>query len=330
MSRSPARSHPHRDADFSRDVLEELYSYPRKRAAVAWGLWIFLGWAGAHRFYLNREFTGLAMLFTGGGALLWWIVDAALVGRMLRAYNVDQELREAEGRPPRELDAMPPLDQVELEGAPEWARAWRARSRTRRWIRLAGDVLVLLLATSLLGSEVFETEGALEAAVAVLLLAGLTAMGPGPAWLDDLPVGYDLQRWIHRLRLFYRHNPPGSPILLVLRPVTAFLTAPFRARDRAEVRLYVELGAAFTAFFLLLEVVPEIVVPALLPGREVSLAGFAAGWVGEVFVTFFLVYAFATPVGAILTRHLLLEDSHRLPRLLAGLTLLSLVAGTLG
>jgi len=318
-----------RDADFSREVLRELYDYPRKNRTVAWVLWAFLGWAGAHRFYLNREFTGLAMLFTGGGGLLWWGVDAFLVDRMLRNYNQDQALRKAEGRPPRELDGMPPLDEAELSGTPVWVETWRARGPTGRGLRFAGDLLVLWIATAALGGMVGQREGALEAATAVLLLAGLTAMGSGPDWLDDLPGTRALQRWIHQLRLFYRHNPPGSPLALLLRPVTGALTAPFRAKARAEVRLYVELGAIFTAFFLLLELVPEVVIPAILPGQEVALGSFVAGWVGEVFMTFFLVYAFATPVGAILTRHLLIRRTHLVPRVLAGLTCLALVLGIL-
>ena len=318
------------DADFSRKVLRELYSYPRKRRAVAWLLWLFLGWAGAHRFYLNREFTGLAMLFTGGGVLLWWGVDAFLVDRMVLGYNNDQALRKVEGRPPRELDAMPPLDDVVLDRTPEWVERWRSRGVVRRGLRLAGDVLVLLVAASALGGLIGEAEGALEAGVAVLLLVGLTAMGSGPDWIDDIPGVRGLPRWSHQLRLFYRYNPPGSPLLLLFRPVTGAVTAPFRAKARAEVRLYVELGAIFTAFFLLLEVVPEIVVPAILPGRSVALGSFVAGWVGEVFLTFFFVYAFATPVGAVLTRHLLIERTHTVPRLLCGLTAVMLFLGWLG
>lgn len=314
-------------ADFSLTVLREMYAYPGKRRSVAWLLWALLGWAGAHRFYLGREFTGLAMLFTGGGALLWWGADAMLLDRMVRFYNQDQELREAEGRPPRELDAMPPLEEATLGETPGWVQAWRARSETRRRARFTGDLLVLVTVTLALGTLVGSMEGALEAAVAVVLLAGLTVMGSGPGWLDELPVGRDLQRWIHRLRLFYRYNPPGSPLLLVLRPALGVVTAPFRAKDRAEVRLYVELGAAFTAFFLLLEVVPEILVPAVVPGRSVELGAFVAGWVGEVLNTFFLVYAFATPVGAVLTRHLLLEETHRVPRILAVVALASVLVG---
>lgn len=326
---SPVR--PDRDADFSRQVLERLYSYPWKRRAVAWLLWLLLGWAGGHRFYLNREFTGLAMLFTGGGGLLWWTVDAFLVDRMVVSYNADQALRRAEGRPPRELDAMPPLADVRSGATPGWVTAWRAKGRARKGLRLAGDALVLLGATAGLGGIVAQgVEGALEAGVAVVILAGLTAMGAGPGWVEGVPVVRGLQRWVHQLRLFYLHNPPGPPLLLLIRPVTGALTAPFQARARAEVRLYVELGAVFTALFLLVELVPEVVVPAVLPGRSVAWGAFVTGWLGEVVATFFFVYAFATPVGAVLTRHLLLSERHVLPRILAAATLVGMALGGLG
>lgn len=318
---------PHRDADFSREVLEDLYAYPRKRRSVAWLLWLFLGWAGGHRFYLGREFTGLAMLFTGGGALAWWLLDGFLLDRMLLVYNQDQALRKAQGRPPRGLDAMPRLDRLSVAAPPGWALAWRARSGARRSIRFAGDVLVLLVSTSVLGAIAGSVDGAAEAVVAVLLLAALTVMGAGPDWLHDLPVARSLQRWIHRLRLFYRYHPPSGPLLLLVRPVTGMVTAPFRAKSRAEVRLYVELGAAFTTVFLLADVVSELVVPAVVPEGSVQLGAFLTGWVGEVLSTFFLVYAFATPIGAVLNRYLLLEDTQRVPTALAVLTLLGLLPG---
>ncbi len=40
---------------------------------------IFLGWAGIHRFYVNKMGTGIAMVLTGGGFGLWWFVDIVLI-----------------------------------------------------------------------------------------------------------------------------------------------------------------------------------------------------------------------------------------------------------
>lgn len=316
------------DPDFSREVLEDLYAYRRKRASVAWLLWGTLGWLGAHRFYLEREFTGLLMLFSGGGGLLWWLVDALLLSGMVRSHNEEQALRREKGLPPIELDFMPALKTSVLRRTPGWVERWGERGARKRALRLAGDVAVILVAGSVLGG-LADLEGAIEAIVAVLLLAGVTAMGAGPTWLGEAPLARHLVRWSHRLRLFYYHNEPGSPLALLIRPVTGVLWAPFRTKARAEVRLYVELGAAFTAAFFLLDLIPEALLP-LLSGRSLALGDLLGGWLVQAFTTFFLTYAFAAPVGAALTRHLLVRPTHTVPRVLSLLTLLAVLTGAAG
>jgi len=320
--------HERVDPDFSRDVLEDLYGYRRKRAGVAWLLWGTLGLLGAHRFYLEREFTGLLMLFTGGGAVVWWLVDALLLVRMVRSHNAEQALRKEKGLPPIELDFMPPLKTSVLRRTPTWVKRWNERGRKRRLLRLAGDVAVILVAGSVLGSLV-GMDGALEAIVAVLLLAAVTALGAGPAWIEAVPLARHFVRWSHRLRLFYYHNEPGSPPALLVRPVVGVITAPFRAKARAEVRLYVELGAAFTVAFFLLDLIPEAIVP-LLSSEPLDLGNLLGGWLGEALTTFFLTYAFAAPIGAVLTLHLLVRPTHRLPRALSLLTLVAIILGAIG
>lgn len=321
-----APEHQAFDPDFSREVLEELYSYPRKRRRVAWLLWLSLGLLGAHRFYLGRDFTGVAMLFTGGGGLLWWMADAVFLERMVREHNEQQDQRERAGLPPVAMDFMPPLRKEILRRTPEWVERWSRRSGGRRGLRLAGDVLVLVVAGWGLGTMV-GTDGALEAVVAVLLLAAMTSLGAGPDWLDDLPLFGTLERWTHRLRLFYYHNEPGSPPMLLLRALVGVLWAPFRAKDRAEVKLYLELGAAFTVGFLALDVFQELVAPAV-SGAPPEVGALLAGWLGETFTTFFLTYAVAAPVGAVLTLHLLVRPTHAVPRILAALTALAVFGGT--
>jgi TM2 domain-containing membrane protein YozV len=79
------------DADFASTVLTDLYRYSRKRQWLARLLWVSLGWFGAHRFYLGRYGSALLMLFTAGGFLVWWIVDAFLIGSMVGRYNGEQE-----------------------------------------------------------------------------------------------------------------------------------------------------------------------------------------------------------------------------------------------
>ncbi len=72
----------------------------RKKSPVAtWLLWLFLGEFGAHRFYLGRIGTAIAMLLTLGGLLIWALVDAFLIPGMLRAnkHTVEAEILEEIG-----------------------------------------------------------------------------------------------------------------------------------------------------------------------------------------------------------------------------------------
>eukprot|EP01113_Clastostelium_recurvatum_P013669 TRINITY_DN172_c0_g1_i2.p1 TRINITY_DN172_c0_g1~~TRINITY_DN172_c0_g1_i2.p1 ORF type:complete len:258 (-),score=70.62 TRINITY_DN172_c0_g1_i2:127-900(-) len=47
--------------------------------AVAYLLWFFLGWIGAHRFYVGKWRSGLFWLFTGAFFGLGWLVDPFLI-----------------------------------------------------------------------------------------------------------------------------------------------------------------------------------------------------------------------------------------------------------
>lgn len=55
-----------------------------KSRSTTFLLCCFLGLLGVHRFYLNKVGTGILMLLSGGGLLIWWLVDAVLIasGRM--------------------------------------------------------------------------------------------------------------------------------------------------------------------------------------------------------------------------------------------------------
>jgi uncharacterized RDD family membrane protein YckC/TM2 domain-containing membrane protein YozV len=46
-----------------------------KSKSTTFLLCYFLGVIGVHRFYLGKFITGILMLITGGGLMLWWIVD---------------------------------------------------------------------------------------------------------------------------------------------------------------------------------------------------------------------------------------------------------------
>jgi hypothetical protein len=316
------------DADFAESVLADLYAYRPKRRWLAWLLWATLGWFGAHRFYLGRTPTALLMLFTLGGALLWWVVDAFLMGRMLAEHDAEQTRRAREGLPPIELDFMPRLARDVLAEPPEWTARWRARSRASRSVRFAGDLLVVLLVGYMLGT-VARSLDVWEAVFGVLVLAALVAAGGHVGRVAHLPLVPVLLRWGHRLRLFYYFSKPGSPIALLFRPLTGLIVAPFRRRTRAEVGIYLQFGGVITLFFLILDFGGDVLGPILTGGRLPGLFSIFTLWLTESTITFVVIYAFATPVGAVLNFYLLVRRTHTVPRVLCALVVLAVTAGLL-
>lgn len=325
METTVLSEHRRVDADFAEEVLAELYTYPRRRPLVAFVLWALTGWFGGHRFYIGRPGTGLLMLLTGGGMLVWWVVDGFLIAGMVREYNEDQALRERVRQPPRELDFMPPLSREVLAQPPEWTTKWRESGVMRGGLRLTGDVFVLLITGMGLGAIAAEA-GVHEAVLTVSVLAGLTVAGARSGAISHLPVIRELIRWNHRLRLFYYYNKPGRPLALLFRPVTAAVLAPFSRRSRAEVRLYLQLGGVFTLFFTAIDVIEALAENGVSALGPVSLASL---WLREATTTFMVIYAFATPIGAALTRNLLMRRTHVIPRILSAVVVLSMILGML-
>lgn len=316
------------DPDFAQEVLEDLYAYRRKHPKLAWVLWLVFGWAGGHRFYLERPATGVLMLLTGGGLLIWWILDGRKLARMVRYHNIRQARRERDGRPPLELSFMPPLGDDVLRDPPAWTVKWHARGPLRRGTRLTGDILVLMVAGGALGG-LANTDGGPEGILAITALIVVTLLGGRAGWLDRIPLAGAFVRWSHRLRLFYYYNRPGPPPALLVRGLTGPILGVFRRRDREEVRLYLEVGAVFALGFMAIDLVENVAAPAfggmglaaLVPVRLLGV------WIQEVFMTFFVIYAFAAPIGAILTLHLLTRRTHTVPRILGGLALLFIALG---
>jgi hypothetical protein len=318
------------DPDFAREVLEDLYDYRPKRRPLAWLFWALFGWAGGHRFYLERPGTGLLMLLTGGGFLIWWVTDAFLLKGMLRAHAEEQDRRRRAGLPPVELAFMPPLAADVLREPPPWTVAWNQRGRLRNGLRLLADVGVILIAGTILGTLV-DARGGEEAVFAAVAVITVTLLGGYVGWLDRVPLARGLIRWSHRLRLFYYYNRPGSPPSLLFRGILGIILAPFRRRERAEARLYIEIGAVFTLIFLTLDILEDVGGPlmdvglaALAPTRLIGL------WLREAFMTFLLIYAFVTPIGATLTLHLLTRPTHTVPRILGALALVSIALAVVG
>ncbi|WP_419164335.1 TM2 domain-containing protein [Candidatus Palauibacter sp.] len=306
----PPRVEGRGDLDFSRAVLEKLYSYPLKRRSIAYLLWLVAGFFGGHRLYLDRTGTGLLMFFTGGGAVVWWLVDIFLIHRMVRKFNEDQARRKAEGLAPRQLAFMPAKGET-LPPEPFWA----AKRGTR--VRLFADSFVMMLAGGSMGAFASGT-GVYEPIIAVLALIAITLLGTRWDVLSDLPVLRGFDRWAHRLRLFYYTNDPGGALSLAFRQVLAVF-AIFRQRRRTEAKLYLQLGAWFTIIFTTFDIIEAL---------GVGGGGFNPGFLMLDFVqTFFATYAFAAPIGAILNKHILLQRSDRVIWVLSGIAVVFILIG---
>lgn len=269
------------------------------------------------------------MLFTGGGALGWWIVDAFRLEKMLAAHDAEQERRRQAGLPPLELSFMPPLAVDVLREPPAWTTKWVRRSRFRAFVRVGGDLLVLLIVGLILGN-LAGARGGEEAMFAASVVILVTLMGGQVGRLDQVPVIRGLINWSHRLRLFSYYNRPGTPPALLFRSLIGIVLAPFRRRERAEAMLYIQVGAAFTVIFMILDILEDVGgllldmgMAAVAPTRLIGLV------FREAFMTFLLIYAFVTPIGAILNLHMLTQRTHTLPRVLGGFALLAIALGLL-
>lgn len=81
------------------------YDIEKKSLLVAYLLWFFLGYVGAHRFYLGKLISGLVMLVLSAVVLaltivsfglfgflwflmgLWWLIDALLIPSIVAGRN---------------------------------------------------------------------------------------------------------------------------------------------------------------------------------------------------------------------------------------------------
>jgi hypothetical protein len=159
------------------------------------------------------------------------------------------------------------------------------------------------------------------------VVIALTALGGATAGLQRIPILRGLLVWNHRLRLFYYANEPRSPFGLLLRPVIGPLRAPFNARDRTEVRLYIRIGIIFVLAFFLLDLFEHVTAPLARGEAPLGALALARVLMQEAIVTFIVICTFGAPIGAVLTAQLLTRNTHTVPRILSVLTLVVIILG---
>ncbi len=95
-----------------------IFEANRKSTGASYLLWFFLGFLGAHRFYLGRTGTGIAQLLMCLSIVgiiplaFWWLIDAFRIPEMVRDENM-KTIRELSGYPPSEGD--PQLEQAGVQ-----------------------------------------------------------------------------------------------------------------------------------------------------------------------------------------------------------------------
>jgi len=94
------------------------------------------------------------------------------------------------------------------------------------------------------------------------------------------------------------------------------------------VRLYLQFGAFFTVLFILIDFGGVLFSPATGGGIP-ALPELLGTWLQGAIMIFVVIYAFAAPIGAVITLHLLVSRTHRMPRLLSGLTVGTLLLALL-
>ncbi|WP_395344697.1 TM2 domain-containing protein [Ningiella sp. W23] len=280
------------DPDFSQTVIDELYCPKFKYVPVAFIVGLLFGIFGGHRFYLGKTLSATAMLLTGGGALVWWLIDMFNIKTMVFEHNREEKARNDAGEPPQSLAFLPSKTALIINEPPGWVARRSSKSR------VYGSLFLLTLIGFILG-VISGPTGTYEPTIILLIfiLASLTAA----RWklAAKVPIIAALTRWVHKLRLYYYSVDPGNIWVLSLRPIYGVFFAPFSAKARAEVRLYLELGLIFSILFFAANILEISQYASIWTGISLAFA--------EFLQTLIFTYLFVAPVGALLTTQILLS-----------------------
>lgn len=67
-------------------LIEQRLANEAPSLALCYVLWAFLGWVGAHRFYVGRGRSAVMLIlcFIIVIGFIWWLIDVALIPEMVR------------------------------------------------------------------------------------------------------------------------------------------------------------------------------------------------------------------------------------------------------
>jgi len=293
-------------------MAEELLNYEKKSFLVAALLWVTVGFLGGHRFYLGRTGSGAAMAITGGGFFFWWLFDGFRMAKLVDGYNQLQAKREQEGLPPLGLEFLPSTGMETLTRQPAWLDDERGKMKSTT----AYVVDVVLMAFLGIGlAAITQSMGMLEPLLSAMMVILVFLFFNQITRFAHLPLVHELLYLEFKLRLFYTHHRPGNALKLFFRPLFGLFTAPFDRAARQEIKLYLEVSGVFASFLVLAKL-----LQALLSGGLGSIS--IIGWCLGLLKMFLIIYMVTSPIGAVMTKHILLR-THRLKIFLLGLVAIS-------
>jgi len=309
-------------------LIRELHTFPLKKPVVTRIVWLVLGLLGGHRFYLGHIGLGVLQMLTVGGVFVWWIVDGFRLRQLVAAYNEEQRSRQREGRPPIGMDFVPIVEPEALAAPPVWARPSEPAGRPvlgqrARFAELFADAIAVMFFGYVLGALTTGTgyhTAAWTVGAMLIMINFADFMIPAHEW----PFARGMIHWDYRLRLFYHFNQPGRRLALYLRPIIGLFHAPFQAKHRAEVYLYLEIGSVFILTRAMMGLFGGETWTLI---RSMDIGGFVGNWIKGIVIGFFTIYAFAAPIGAILMKHVLLRRPNYIRWGLSAVILYFLIIG---
>lgn len=284
----PAETHNLAERQY---LLDDLYNYPLRSYAGTFMWWLLAGYVGGHRYYLNDVRRGMLQTITLGGGLVWWLLDLWRLRQLLNDYNSRQMYRRTHRLPPLELDFMPTLDVAQLQRPAPWM-AEAKQSMLKELLLLF--VLGFAAGTASKEMETFEPLVGLGALSVVLLSAN--ALMP----MAHNRLVQELLQWDLKLQLYYHANGTGTVAERLWRPLVGIFTLPFQEKRANEARLYVDICVAVSLFFIAYSVLTGEYWQLLL---QRDFTGAVRTWFKESVLSFFLVYACVSPLGATLVGH---------------------------
>ncbi len=204
----------------------------QKSYAIAYLLWLCLGFIGGHRFYLGKWFTGLLYATSFGFFGVGWALDFFLIIPMVKKAREKAALHA--------LSVPVVEEEVPLP-------AWTEERSFMGCLELPIQILFFLFLPALLVLIAVLLHQIEFAVMIVVLLALIGLLGSFQKtlrhypFLDKMPAFGDAISIVTDLNKYYYENKPKFFLYYLFYPILGFLSLPFSEKSRTEFKLYLKI-----------------------------------------------------------------------------------------